>query len=172
MPDGYGADRERGWGKRFSVAQDYLFEHPVMLGNLRMGPDLANIGVRQTNEVWHFLHLYDPQITMKGSTMPPYAYLFERRRVAGQLSPGALPLPGEAGGPSGFEIVPKPEARALVAYLQSLQAEAPLFEAPLPKKEEPDAQEGTTNAPPDVGSAPASAPGGTNAAATNQAPAQ
>ena len=34
-----------------SVDQDYLYDRPVMLGSQRVGPDLANIGRRQTNEL-------------------------------------------------------------------------------------------------------------------------
>ena len=84
---GLGADLQRGWGKRYSVAQDYLRDVPVMLGNLRIGPDLANIGLRRpddethTNLVWHLQHLYNPQITSPGSIMPPYPFLF--REAAG-----------------------------------------------------------------------------------------
>src|SRR5262245_8561870 len=40
----FGTDIHRGWGRRFTVAQDYLNDDPVMLGSLRIGPDLANIG--------------------------------------------------------------------------------------------------------------------------------
>jgi len=32
------------WGERRSAPRDYLFEHPVLLGKTRLGPDLANIG--------------------------------------------------------------------------------------------------------------------------------
>lgn len=32
------------WGERRSAPRDYLFERPVMLGKMRLGPDLANIG--------------------------------------------------------------------------------------------------------------------------------
>src|SRR5262249_37824205 len=75
-PKGFGADIDRGWGARpgpvQSVAQDYLYDSPVMLGSQRVGPDLANIGARQTNATWLLTHLYDPQLTAKGSMMPPY----------------------------------------------------------------------------------------------------
>src|SRR5450631_4032164 len=54
-PKGFGADYERQWGARKgivqSVDQDYLYDLPVMLGNQRVGPDLANIGARETNAV-------------------------------------------------------------------------------------------------------------------------
>ncbi|MEO8425918.1 MAG: cbb3-type cytochrome c oxidase subunit II [Verrucomicrobiota bacterium] len=140
QPKGLGADFQRGWGKRYSVAQDYLRDVPVMLGNLRIGPDLTNVGLRRpddethTNLVWHLQHLYSPQSTSPGSIMPPYPFLFEKRPVRhGQpASPDALPLTNQSRAEPGYEIVPTPAARALVAYLFSLQSETPLFEAPAP----------------------------------------
>jgi cytochrome c oxidase cbb3-type subunit 2 len=62
--------------------------------------------------------------------MPPYRYLFEKRKVGGAPTPDALKLAGDLSPEPGYEIVPMPEARALVAYLLNLRAEAPLFEAP------------------------------------------
>lgn len=132
-PRGFGADFERGWGRRRTVAQDYLHDYPVLLGQLRIGPDLANIGVRETDALKHLKHLFNPKLTAPGSMMPPYRYLFEKRKLKpGQsASPDALPLGNEV--EDGHEIRPRPEANALVAYLLSLHSEAPLFEAPLPQ---------------------------------------
>ncbi len=142
-----GPDIERGWGRRSSVAQDYLYDQPVLLGNLRLGPDLTNISRRQTNAAWHFLHLYDPKLVSTKSTMPRYPFLFEKRRIGQRPSPEALTLPPSLALEPQYEIIPKPEARELVAYLLSLQSDVPLFEAPLPpepqKSEEP-----STNQPP------------------------
>ena len=39
-------DIERKWGERRSAPRDYLFERPVVLGKMRLGPDLSNIGKR------------------------------------------------------------------------------------------------------------------------------
>jgi cytochrome c oxidase cbb3-type subunit 2 len=39
-------DIERKWGNRRSAPRDYIFERPVLLGKMRMGQDLANIGAR------------------------------------------------------------------------------------------------------------------------------
>src|SRR5215470_14756562 len=39
-------DIERKWGDRRSAPRDYIFQHPVFLGKMRMGQDLANIGAR------------------------------------------------------------------------------------------------------------------------------
>lgn len=126
-----GADILRGWGKRRTVAQDYLQDAAVQLGSRRVGPDLANVGTRITVEA-ALLHLYSPQAMVKGSTMPAYRFLFEKRKIGRTPSPDALVLPQEfAPKEPGYEIIPKPEARALAAYLASLRAEAPLFEAPV-----------------------------------------
>ena len=130
-PAGFGADLDRGWGQRRTVSRDYLHDRPVLLGTMRTGPDLTNIGQRQTSVDWHMNHLYNPQTTSKGSIMPPFRYLFEQRRIDGEPAPDALNLTGEFAPPAGYEIVPNAEAKALVAYLLSLKSDAPLPEAPL-----------------------------------------
>lgn len=126
-----GEDISRGWGRRRTVAEDYLYDYPVMLGSHRVGPDLANVGARQPDPNWHLRHLYQPRLEVKESTMPPYRFLFDLRKIERAASPDALVLAGDQAPPAGYEVVPKPEARALVAYLLSLRADAPLFTAPL-----------------------------------------
>ena len=59
--------------------------------------------------------------------MPPYRFLFEKRSIRRQPSPEALVLPGDLAPPAGYEVVPKPAAKALAAYLVSLRADAPLL---------------------------------------------
>jgi cytochrome c oxidase cbb3-type subunit II len=125
-----GPDIARGWGARRTVAADYLFDYPVMTGSQRIGPDLANVGLRLPDANWHLLHLYNPKITTTNSVMPSYRYLFETRKIVFGPSRDALSLPKEFAPSDGYEVLPKPEARALAAYLQSLRADAPLFEAP------------------------------------------
>jgi cbb3-type cytochrome oxidase cytochrome c subunit len=49
-PEYAGADIERGWGNRRSAPRDYIFERQVLLGKMRMGQDLANIGARAPAE--------------------------------------------------------------------------------------------------------------------------
>jgi len=109
------SDQARGWGRRRTVASDYLYDKTGVFGTMRTGPDLANIGSRNPSPQWHYLHLYDPQITSKGSIMPPFRYLFDRRTAGGTSGPDAVQL-GD-----GYEIVPTADARALVAYLISLK---------------------------------------------------
>jgi cbb3-type cytochrome oxidase cytochrome c subunit len=125
-----GSDMERGWGLRGSVARDYLQDQPILLGSQRLGPDLANIGVRKPDATWHLKHLYVPSQVVTNSTMPPYRFLFETRRVNQSPAADALVLDGELSPEPGFEIVPTDEAKALVAYLLSLKSDVPLFEAP------------------------------------------
>lgn len=45
-----GADIERKWGDRRSAPRDYIFKRPVLIGKMRMGQDLANIGARAPKE--------------------------------------------------------------------------------------------------------------------------
>ncbi len=125
-----GPDMARGWGRRRSVAQDYLYDLPVQPGSRRAGPDLANVGLRQPDVNWQLRHLYAPAADVPGSTMPPYRFLFELRKVGKQSSARALQLSGDFAPPAGYEIVPTDDALALAAYLVSLRAEAPLFESP------------------------------------------
>jgi cbb3-type cytochrome oxidase cytochrome c subunit len=150
-----GPDLARGWGSGRSVAADYLFDQPVQLGAQRIGPDLANVGLRLPSRAWHLHHLYDPKAVVPKSVMPPYRFLFEKRKRGSHASPDAIapngPVPRfDAGGsrtnwaspdavdlsalataPGGDEIVPTDDARALVAYLLSLRADVALFERPL-----------------------------------------
>jgi cytochrome c oxidase cbb3-type subunit 2 len=126
-----GSDLHRGWGIRRSLAEDYLFEQPVMLGSQRVGPDLANVGrLSDTNGL--FVRLYDSRLITPGSVMPPYRFLFETRKIGLFPARDAIVLPFEDAAPPGYEIVPRPQARALAAYLLSLRQDGYLFEAPPP----------------------------------------
>lgn len=116
-------DAIRGWG-RASVAADYAYDRPHLLGTMRTGPDLFNIGARQPSEDWHLGHLYQPRAFVPGSTMPPYPFLFEHKPAA---DPGDrvvnLP-PGFA--PSSGVLVARPEVLDLVDYLRSLDHTYPV----------------------------------------------
>lgn len=113
---GFGSDIARGWGTRQSVARDYIFQPAVQLGSLRMGPDLANFAARKPapDEQAMYRLLYNG-----ANGMPPFRFLFEDRKVSGQVADDALPMNGL---PAGHEIVPTHRARALAAYLLSLNS--------------------------------------------------
>jgi cbb3-type cytochrome oxidase cytochrome c subunit len=125
-----GSDIWRGWGMRQSVAADYLYDEPVQLGSLRAGPDLSIIGIREPDLNWQLQHLYAPRSLVKDSTMPAFRFLFEVRKIGAQPSPDALALPKDFAPADGLEVVPTARARELAAYLVSLKANQPLYEAP------------------------------------------
>jgi len=122
-----GSDIKQGWGKRRSVARDYISEGPVFLGDMRTGPDLASLSGREMSEEKLHLRLYAPQQAVPGSTMPSYRFLYKKQRISGELSADALKLEGIE---PGYEVVPTRDAKTLVAYLRSLDKSYSLPEAP------------------------------------------
>jgi cytochrome c oxidase cbb3-type subunit 2 len=119
-------DASRGWG-RASVAGDYFYDDPPLLGSMRTGPDLLNIGARQPSQDWHLGHLFQPRAYTPGSNMPAYRFLFEIK-TPDQVAEGErvvhLP-PGVA--QEGKVVVATPEALDLVAYLISLNRTYPVL---------------------------------------------
>jgi len=112
-------DTKRGWG-RVSVAGDYYYDSPHLLGTMRTGPDLFNIAARQPSKDWHLGHLYQPRAYTPGSIMPAYPYLFQVKNSS-EVTPEdeVVNLPPEFA-KSGETVVTTPRARALVAYLLAL----------------------------------------------------
>ncbi len=116
-------DAARGWG-RASVAADYAYDTPHLLGTMRTGPDLFNIGARQPSSQWHLGHLYQPRAYVPGSVMPSYPFLFETRdRLAADDVEVQLP-PGFA--PPGKRVAAGRDALDLVAYLKALDHTYPV----------------------------------------------
>ncbi len=66
------------WGPASDPAA-VLAEKPVLIGNRRHGPDLANVGARRS-EAWLKLHFLAPRDFAPDSPMPSYAHLFEDTR--------------------------------------------------------------------------------------------
>ncbi len=123
----FAPDFARGWG-RATVAGDYAYDRPHLLGTMRTGPDLMNIGVRQPSAAWQLGHLYQPRAYMPGSIMPSYPFLFELKAQAGQ-DDVVVHLPaGQV--PAGRVVVARPEAVDLVKYLLSLDRSYPVLAAP------------------------------------------
>jgi cytochrome c oxidase cbb3-type subunit 2 len=119
-------DAQRGWG-RPSVAADYHYDRPHLLGTMRTGPDLFNIGARQPSEDWHLGHLYQPRAYVPGSIMPGYPFLFE---IKPKADPGerVVTLPPQVAPASGV-VVATPEASDLVQYLLGLDHTYPAISA-------------------------------------------
>lgn len=157
-----GPDNERGWG-RVSVPGDYYYDRPHLLGSMRTGPDLFNIGARQPSKDWQLGHLYQPRAYVPGSIMPSYPFLFE---VKDQAEPGEEVLklpPGIA--PAGRVVVALPEALDLVKYLQGMDHTYPVLPPPPPPPagSPPAVSTPAVSTPP---AAPAAPPTGAAAAAS------
>jgi cytochrome c oxidase cbb3-type subunit 2 len=114
---GFASDKERGWGDRQSVARDYVHDDRVLLGDLRIGPDLTNFGARAAATGLDATRLLVLLHHGQGA-MPGYPFLFVKQLVTGQRSPKALAIPGSPD----YELAPTPRAEALAAYLLSLNA--------------------------------------------------
>ncbi|HSN31128.1 MAG TPA: cbb3-type cytochrome c oxidase subunit II [Ideonella sp.] len=119
----FAPDFARGWG-RATVAGDYAYDRPHLLGTMRTGPDLMNIGVRQPSQQWHLGHLYQPRAYAPGSIMPSYPYLFEAKAKA-EKDEVVVALP-DGTAPLGKVVVARPEAVDLVKYLLSLDRSYPV----------------------------------------------
>ena len=129
------SDIDRNWGKRPSVARDYLRDQNAFLGTSRIGPDLSNVGVRITDSSVYYRHLYEPTTVIPGSNMPAYRYLFKMQKIQGQSSEEAISLTGSHAPKEGYEVVPTEEAKDLVAYLLSRKQDYTLPEVPpVPEK--------------------------------------
>jgi len=103
-----GSDIRRGWGYRRNVSRDYIYDNPTMLGTMRTGPDLANIGNRYSS-AWQHIHTYNPRAINSWSIMPSFAYLYRKERVVGARSEKALPLGREWTVRPGYRWRPNPQ---------------------------------------------------------------
>ena len=120
-------DALRGWG-RASIAADYAYDTPHLLGTMRTGPDLLNVGARQPSRDWHLGHLYAPRAYTPGSIMPAYPFMFDVRQGGAKPGDVVVNLP-PAYAKAGQVVVAKPEALALVEYLISLDRTYPALKA-------------------------------------------
>ncbi len=121
-----GFDVERGWGKRPSVPRDYILQKEVLLGHNRVGPDLANIGLRGYTREWLHKHLFNPQILVEGSICQPSPFLYD---ISNERSSGAINADNKADdNVSTIFIKPSLRANRIVSYLQSLKQDYELPE--------------------------------------------
>ena len=110
----------------YSVAGEFVYDHPFQWGSKRTGPDLHRVGGRYSDE-WHRLHLLDPRSVVPESNMPAYPWLVRTGANAEDIeaSMRALRRVGVpyqdaeiAGAKSALKD--KTEMDALIAYLQVL----------------------------------------------------
>ena len=125
-----GPDAKRGWG-RPSVPGDYVYDKPHLLGTMRTGPDLFNIGARQPSKDWHLGHLYQPRAYSPASIMPAYPFLFRIKEAADDTDVVVHMPPAYA--PAGKVVVATQDALDLTAYLMGLDHTYPALPAlPMP----------------------------------------
>jgi cytochrome c oxidase cbb3-type subunit 2 len=58
----------------YSLAVESKYDHPMLWGSKRTGPDLARIGGKYS-DFWHVAHLSNPRDVVPESNMPAYAFL-------------------------------------------------------------------------------------------------
>jgi cytochrome c oxidase cbb3-type subunit 2 len=110
----------------YSVAGEFVYDHPFQWGSKRTGPDLARVGGRYGDE-WHRIHLNNPRDLVPESNMPAYPWLesspaddshiVEKLKVMRTL--GVPYTDSDIAGAKG-ELVGRTEQDALIAYLQVL----------------------------------------------------
>ena len=110
----------------YSVAGEFVYDHPFQWGSKRTGPDLHRVGGRYSNE-WHRLHLLDPRSVVPESNMPSYPWLARDAANAEDVEAKmrALRMVGVPYTPDEIakakdELKGKTEMEALIAYLQVL----------------------------------------------------
>jgi cytochrome c oxidase cbb3-type subunit 2 len=110
----------------FSVAGEYVYDHPFQWGSKRTGPDLHRVGGRYSDE-WHRLHFDNPRDVVPESNMPAYPWLgktpLETRDIETKmraLRAIGVPYSDEEIASAKGELQGKTEMDALIAYLQGL----------------------------------------------------
>jgi cytochrome c oxidase cbb3-type subunit 2 len=68
----------------YSLAVESKYDHPMLWGSKRTGPDLARIGGKYSDE-WHVAHLNNPRDVMTASIMPAYRWLLRNQLKTGDL---------------------------------------------------------------------------------------
>jgi cytochrome c oxidase cbb3-type subunit 2 len=110
----------------YSVAGESVYDHPFQWGSKRIGPDLARVGGRYSDD-WHRIHLTNPRDLVPESIMPAYPFL-EKTLVDADAMPSHLRALRRVGVPytdadiaGATEAVKgKTELDAVIAYLQVL----------------------------------------------------
>jgi cytochrome c oxidase cbb3-type subunit 2 len=110
----------------YSVAGEFVYDHPFQWGSKRTGPDLARVGGRYSDE-WHRTHLDNPRDVVPESNMPGYPWLAKAKLNPAEIIPKmramrriGVPYGEQEIAAAPNEIAGKTEQDALIAYLQGL----------------------------------------------------
>ena len=110
----------------YSVAGEFVYDHPFLWGSKRTGPDLARVGKRYSDD-WHRAHLYNPRDVVPESNMPGFHWLFEDEidstrtgQKMAALRKVGVPYTDDDIAGAADAVTGRKEIDALVAYLQQL----------------------------------------------------
>jgi len=110
----------------YSVAGEFVYDHPFQWGSKRTGPDLARVGARYSDE-WHRAHLDNPRDVVPESNMPSYPWLAKTPLAPEDVQPKmralrrlGVPYTDDQIAKAPDEVKGKNEQDAVVAYLQNL----------------------------------------------------
>jgi len=110
----------------YSVAGEFVWDHPFQWGSKRTGPDLHRVGGRYSDE-WHRIHLTNPRDVVPESNMPGYPWLARTAANAGDIAAKmralravGVPYSDADIAGAGAALKDKTEMDALIAYLQGL----------------------------------------------------
>jgi cytochrome c oxidase cbb3-type subunit 2 len=110
----------------YSVAGEFVYDHPFLWGSKRTGPDLARVGQRYSDD-WHRIHLKNPRDVVPESNMPAYPWL--EKAGVNSADVGAkmralrnlgVPYNDEEIRGAAAALKGKTEMDAVIAYLQGL----------------------------------------------------
>ena len=110
----------------YSVAGEFVYDHPFQWGSKRTGPDLARVGGRYSDD-WHRVHLVNPRDVVPESNMPGFPWL-EENKIDASLTATKMSAMKTLGVPytqkeidaASADVKDKTEMDALIAYLQVL----------------------------------------------------
>ncbi|MCT9811661.1 cytochrome-c oxidase, cbb3-type subunit II [Acidovorax sp. Be4] len=110
----------------YSVAGEFVYDHPFQWGSKRTGPDLHRVGGKYSDE-WHRIHLNNPRDVVPESNMPAYSWLektpADHASIASHMTAlrkVGVPYSDEEIKASTDEVKGKTEMEAVIAYLQVL----------------------------------------------------
>ena len=110
----------------YSVAGEFVYDHPFQWGSKRTGPDLARVGGRYSDD-WHRTHLRNPRDLVPESNMPGYPWLAKTAVDPASAAPRmkalrsiGVPYSDAQIDGAAKDLAGKTEEDALVAYLQEL----------------------------------------------------
>jgi cytochrome c oxidase cbb3-type subunit 2 len=110
----------------FSMAGEFVYDHPFQWGSKRTGPDLHRVGGKYSDE-WHRIHLGNPRDLVPESNMPAYPWLYKAKLDPDDAAPRmralrkvGVPYTDAEIAAAGEALKDHTELDALIAYLQVL----------------------------------------------------